>query len=712
MSKSKSLVNFDEIERFGSALKAFQSGAVDADHYMATRMLFGVYTQRQEGYHMIRAKLPGGRVKREHLGALADIAERYSENNPVVHVTTRQDIQLHFIPVDKAAEVLQELGKAGLTTREACGNTIRNVTTCSLAGVCPKEHLDVTPVLDGLVDHYLRHPLTQNLPRKFKISVSGCESDCAQSLMQDLGFVAVRREDGRFGWKVLAGGGLGHKPREAVVVEEFVGDEDLLVAAEAVISLHNRYSDRTKRAKSRIKFLVDRFGEEGFVEQYRKERQRVQLALAGKTLARVEWKGGRQVEAPRAATPRRIFKQKQAGLYTFPVNLPLGAITVEQLRGLKDIAEALDVTEIRTTTDQNLLFLNVPEARLSALSKGLQKLNLRIARTGDDVVACSGTTTCPLGLTASPYLAEKLGGGCSDLRIRVSGCVNGCAQPEAGDIGLYGEAKRAFGRLIPHYQITLGGTACQNAYSRGSNLAIEGPLVPARRAVEAVQRIEADYEEHNEVGQNFIDWSRTRPEGHFDALLEDLLEIKEGEVEELARDVGCDTAFVVQTGANECAGPRKLYVAPAFTQAAHERNYRDIFMAQRRYAEALKSAEAILLHLGKTLLPVSLGGVILPVAGLADLAFRANSPRSPQPQLGAQLDRLSAQLEYWAEKLDRLKVEPPLDALTAFFEEVDAWNLKVAEYWSANDSGLYLKPWLPAVRQPVPAKVAQSVAVI
>lgn len=712
MSKSKSLVNFDEIERFGSALKAFQSGAVDADHYMATRMLFGVYTQRQEGYHMIRAKLPGGRVKREHLGALADIAERYSENNPVVHVTTRQDIQLHFIPVDKAAEVLQELGKAGLTTREACGNTIRNVTTCSLAGVCPKEHLDVTPVLDGLVDHYLRHPLTQNLPRKFKISVSGCESDCAQSLMQDLGFVAVRREDGRFGWKVLAGGGLGHKPREAVVVEEFVGDEDLLVAAEAVISLHNRYSDRTKRAKSRIKFLVDRFGEEGFVEQYRKERQRVQLALAGKTLARVEWKGGRQVEAPRAATPRRIFKQKQAGLYTFPVNLPLGAITVEQLRGLKDIAEALDVTEIRTTTDQNLLFLNVPEARLSALSKGLQKLNLRIARTGDDVVACSGTTTCPLGLTASPYLAEKLGGGCSDLRIRVSGCVNGCAQPEAGDIGLYGEAKRAFGRLIPHYQITLGGTACQNAYSRGSNLAIEGPLVPARRAVEAVQRIEADYEEHNEVGQNFIDWSRTRPEGHFDALLEDLLEIREGEVEELARDVGCDTAFVVQTGANECAGPRKLYVAPAFTQAAHERNYRDIFMAQRRYAEALKSAEAILLHLGKTLLPVSLGGVILPVAGLADLAFRANSPRSPQPQLGAQLDRLSAQLEYWAEKLDRLKVEPPLDALTAFFEEVDAWNLKVAEYWSANDSGLYLKPWLPAARQPVPAEVAQSVAVI
>jgi sulfite reductase (NADPH) hemoprotein beta-component len=457
---------------------------------------------------------------------------------------------------------------------------------------------------------------------------------------------------------------------------------------------------------------VDRFGEEGFVEQYRKERQRVQLALAGKTLARVEWKGGRQVEAPRAATPRRIFKQKQAGLYTFPVNLPLGAITVEQLRGLKDIAEALDVTEIRTTTDQNLLFLNVPEARLSALSKGLQKLNLRIARTGDDVVACSGTTTCPLGLTASPYLAEKLGGGCSDLRIRVSGCVNGCAQPEAGDIGLYGEAKRAFGRLIPHYQITLGGTACQNAYSRGSNLAIEGPLVPARRAVEAVQRIEADYEEHNEVGQNFIDWSRTRPEGHFDALLEDLLEIKEGEVDKLASDVGCDTAFVVQTGANECAGPRKLYVAPAFTQAAHERNYRDIFMAQRRYAEALKSAEAILLHLGKTLLPVSLGGVILPVAGLADLAFRANSPRSPQPQLGAQLDRLSAQLEYWAEKLDRLKVEPPLDALTAFFEEVDAWNLKVAEYWSANDSGLYLKPWLPAARQPVPAEVAQSVAVI
>lgn len=706
MSKDRSLVNFDEIEYFAGVQQAFQSSAIDAGRYMATRMLFGVYTQRQEGYHMIRAKLPGGRVRLEHLGALADIAERYSENHPLVHVTTRQDIQLHFIPVNQAAEVLQELGKAGLTTREACGNTIRNVTTCSLAGVCPKEHLDVTPVLDGLVDHYLRHPLTQNLPRKFKISLSGCESDCAQSLMQDLGFVAVRREDGRFGWKVLAGGGLGHKPHEAVVVEEFVGDEDLLVAAEAVISLHNRYSDRNKRAKSRIKFLVDRFGEEGFVEQYRLERKRVQLALAGKPLAQVEWTGGKGDGAP-GATLRGIFGQKQAGLYTFPVNLPLGAITVGQLRGLKEIAEALDVTEIRTTTDQNLLFLNVPEARLSALNEGLQKLNLRIAQAGDNVVACSGTTTCPLGLTASPHLAEKLGGGSSDLRIRVSGCVNGCAQPEAGDIGLFGEARRAFGRLVPYYQITLGGTACQNAYCRGKNLAALGPAVPARRAAEAVQRIEAGYEERSEAGQSFIDWSRTRPEGHFDAMLADILEIKEGEVETLARDVGSDTPFAVQTGANECAGPRKLNVAPAFTQSAHERNYRDIFMARRRYAKALESAEAILLHLGKTLLPVSFGSAPLPVAGLGDLAFRANSPRSPQPRLGAQL-------EYLAEKLERLRleVEPPPAVLAAFFEEVDVWTLELAEHWIANDSGLYLQPWLPAVQQADRTEDAPRVAVI
>lgn len=705
MSKNRSLVNFDELEYFAGVQQAFLSGAIDAERYMATRMLFGVYTQRQEGYHMIRAKLPGGRVRREHLGALADIAERYSENHPVVHVTTRQDIQLHFIPVDQAAEVLRELGRAGLTTREACGNTIRNVTTCSLAGVCPREHLDVTPVLDGLVDHFLRHPLTQNLPRKFKISISGCESDCAQSLMQDMGFVAVRREGGRFGWKALAGGGLGHKPHEAVVVEEFVGDEDLLVVAEAVISLHNRYSDRTKRAKSRIKFLVDHFGEEGFVEQYRKERKRVQLALAGKTLARVEWTGGRRDEAPGTATPRRIFKQKQAGLYAFPLNLPLGAITVEQLRGLKEIAEALDVTEIRTTIDQNLLFLNVPEARLSALNEGLKKIGLLTARAGDNVVSCSGTTTCPLGLTASPHLAEKLGGGSSDLRIRVSGCVNGCAQPEAGDIGLFGEARRVFERLVPYYQITLGGTACHNACSLGKNLAIAGPAVPARRAAEAVQRIEADYEAHNEAGQSFVDWSRTRPEGHFDALLADLLEIGEGEVDALARDIGSDIAFAVQTGANECAGPRKLYVAPAFTQAAHERNYRDTFLSRHRHAEALKSAEAILLHLGKTLLPLSPGGVTLPVAGLGDLAFRAKSPRAPQPLLGAQL-------EYLAEKLDRLRVEPPPAALGAFFEEVDAWTLKVAEYWIANDSGLYLQHWLPAARQADRTEAAPHVAVI
>jgi sulfite reductase (NADPH) hemoprotein beta-component len=275
---TQNLSDLAEIDRFEQAIQAFNAGSLDAERMTAVRLQHGVYGQRQHGVHMFRIKVPGGRMTPEQLDAVADVAETYSQKK-VAHVTTRHSIQIHFIPLDSTPDAMRRIARVGMTTREACSNTVRNMTACGLSGVCPHEHVDVTKHLDGAVTHFLRNPLNQQLPRKFKFSFSACEMDCAQALLHDCGVVAIEK-DGQHGFMVKAGGGLGHKPREAIVVEEFIPERELLFSLEALVALHNRYSDRTKRAKSRIKFLVERFGEQGFLDRYREEFGRTKEALA------------------------------------------------------------------------------------------------------------------------------------------------------------------------------------------------------------------------------------------------------------------------------------------------------------------------------------------------------------------------------------------------------------------------------------------------
>src|SRR5262245_42450811 len=456
VSLKQGLADLLEIEQYERDLQSFRNLQIDADRFTAIRLQMGCYGQRQEGVNMLRVKIPGGRLRPNQLRAIGDVLERHSRRE-VAHVTTRQDIQLHHVPLEKTPEAMRDLASAGLTTREACGNTIRNVTACPLAGVCSKEHTDVNHHLQTAVRHFLRNPLNQQLPRKFKISFSGCESDCAQGMIHDLGIVAVQRveADGtrRFGFKVLAGGGLGHKPHEAILIETFIEERELLIAMEAVVTLHNKYSDRTKRAKSRIKFLVDRFGPEGFVERYREEFARIKEAYGEREFPPGEWRGDAGGPVPGSGAPRRVFAPKQSGFSVFPVALPIGNLTAAQLRGVASIAEDRGLTDLRTTQDQNLMFLDVPDTMVAELQADLRKLGLDVPRVGDNVVACPGTSTCRLGITSSTILGPKLDGGEHDLRVRVSGCHNGCAQPESGDIGVYGEGRRLHGKLIPHYQI-------------------------------------------------------------------------------------------------------------------------------------------------------------------------------------------------------------------------------------------------------------------
>jgi len=258
------LSELEEIDRFEQAVQTYFNGHIDADRFTSIRLQQGVYGQRQEGVNMLRTKVPGGRLTIGQLEALAEVTETYAQRD-VAHITTRQSIQIHYIPLEEIPSAMRRLAQAGLTSREACGNAVRNMTACALSGVCPREHVDVGLHVDGATQHFLRNPLNQQLPRKFKISFSGCEADCAQALLHDAGIVATVR-DGQQGFTIKAGGGLGHKPRESIVVEQFIPESELLFSLEALVTLHNKYSDRTKRAKSRIKFLVERFGEDGFLE--------------------------------------------------------------------------------------------------------------------------------------------------------------------------------------------------------------------------------------------------------------------------------------------------------------------------------------------------------------------------------------------------------------------------------------------------------------
>jgi len=410
MSKAQPLVNLEELDRFEESVHAFLNSELDAERFQSIRLQQGVYGQRQEGVHMIRVKVPGGRMTPAQLDKIADVMVSYAQHD-VAHITTRQDIQLHYVPTEKTPSALKDLSQAGLTTREACNNTVRNVTCCPLASVCPRERVEIAEFQDDAMRYFLRHPLTQHLPRKFKISFSGCEADCAQGMLHDLAVIAIKK-DGRFGFKILAGGGLGHKPRHAVTMEEFITEADLIPCMEAVISLHNRYSNRKQRAKSRIKFLVDRFGAEGFIAKYREELERTRTALAGRPHVKGEWRDGEAVDGCTSpGAPRKLLAQRQKGLNVFPISVPIGDLTAPQMHGIAALMRELGLSDVRTMQDQNLILIGVPDGSVETLRAGIAALGLGEPKTGDDVVACPGTSTCRLGITASKKVGPKLSGG-------------------------------------------------------------------------------------------------------------------------------------------------------------------------------------------------------------------------------------------------------------------------------------------------------------
>ena len=480
-----------EIESFEDEVGKLVRGEISLDVFRPFRLQHGIYGQRQPGVQMVRIKIPFGGLSAHQLRTIAELAERYTTG--VGHVTTRQDIQLHYARVEDCGTIMRRLAECGLTTREACGNTVRNVTACHLAGVCQGEIFDVTPYAKAVSRHLLRNPLNQSLPRKFKIAFSGCVTDCAMTPIHDLGFLAVKRPDGVVGFRVTAGGGLGSTPRLAHVLRDFLLMDDLLPLCDAVLKLFDNLGNRKNRNKARMKFVIDKLGFEEFKRRVDAEYAVIRKSynghglelpvitdLAPRLIQPTKSNGGHAAtngngspnghrETPFEMWRRtNVIPQKQSGFSAAFIRLPMGDLTADQMRDVADVSEAFANGNLRTTIQQNLCLRWVSEEKLNHLYERLAAANLGDpgAELVEDIIACPGTDTCGLGITSSKGLARalaevfppgKVPEDLKDVSVKISGCHNSCAQHHIATIGLHGVGKRMYDHVAPHYELHLGG---------------------------------------------------------------------------------------------------------------------------------------------------------------------------------------------------------------------------------------------------------------
>ncbi len=590
------LVRLSDLEEYQQGLDRRLSGQWDDEVFTGFRTRFGVYGQKQPGVQMIRIKIPGGILHTPWLRSLAAYNRAFCQGD--LHITTRQDVQSYFVPLERSAEALEFLYRAGLTTREACGNTFRNVTSCALAGSCPRERVDAGAVADRLARSWIRQPLVQQMPRKVKIAVSGCATDCGASSIHDLAFIAVE-QDGRPGFRVLAGGGLGGQPRPAVEVLPFVTEEALPTVVEATARLHQRYSDRVNRNAARLKFLLKRFGEEKFVALFREEYQRL-LGLAQRPWQPLEWR--RPQEAAIESTPVGVVRQHD-GRFAVVGNPPLGILSSEQMEALADLAEAYDVAALRATRDQTLVVPDLPETAVVDVVARLRALNIAVAEQAADnvdVVSCPGTTTCRIGITSSYNFARavvedaKSDPSARGVSVRVSGCQNSCGLHHVGDFGFHGMAKKIDGQSAPHYQIHLGGDA-----HAGGQIGLSGPIVPARHGVEALRLLRTGYATGKQTGESVRAWAERLGKPGLAALLQPLEAL---EAEGLHIDWGDDQAFAgAPTLKGECAVP--LASDPLLASLADDHLIQlDRLLLADRWQEALQAGESALVQAGRRIL--------------------------------------------------------------------------------------------------------------
>ena len=499
------LARLADAEEFRAAYAKLKSGEWDAGKWQGYRLRFGVYGQLQPNVHMVRIKVPGGILPFAWARTVAEANRRFAGTH--IHVSTRQDLQIYFVKPDDVPDLLEFLYANGITTREACGNTLRNMTSCHLAGFCPREHVDAGAVAEQLAHSWIRHPLTQHMPRKFKVSVSGCETDCGSSHIHDMGLVATRK-DGKPGFKVYAGGGTGGFAVPATLVAEFIEEKDVPAALEALARVHQRYSNRRNRNKARIKFVLHRFGPEKFRALF-EEAFAETRTMPQRPWVPLDWREG-DAAAPEPVSPGGVVDGHD-GSQNVVVNESLGLYTSEQLEALVDLAEASGARELRTTRDQNFVIVGLAPEKAAEVVAKVRAMGFDVEDAPGsvpNVVSCPGTTTCGIGITASQNFGKAIQDTVRDyaakpnVTVKISGCQNGCGLHHVADFGFRGMGKKIGGRNAPHYQIYIGGHERINGH-----IGLSGPVVPARLAEDALKLMMDGYATGKRDGESVRDWA-------------------------------------------------------------------------------------------------------------------------------------------------------------------------------------------------------------
>jgi len=512
-------------------VERYRQGQLTADEWRPIRLSYGLYYQLDHTSHMQRIKIPGGLVTAAQMDTMADLADRYGRG--VAHVTTRQDLQIHWVPLDGVMDVYERLLAVGITTRGACSDSVRNATACPYAGVAADEAFDVTPYLLALHEYFLFNPLNLTLPRKFKPAVEGCSRDCAQIPVNDVGFYAKVR-DGVRGFAVWAGGGLGSQPFLAQHIAEFVPADDILVWAEAVVRVHHRHGERKNRHKARLKYVMNRMGAEKFRATITSEAAAVARERGDELRAQVrEVVAEYRVPPPAAPRPAGVAlpgfdhwrrtnasAQKQPGYVAARVTVPLGDLTTSQMRALGRLATEYGNGTLRFTNDQNVVLPWVAEAALPAVHAALveQELGEPDVSTVHDVVSCPGMDYCSLAITRSMGMAERLrehlaadpetANGFAEklgvFSVKISGCPNSCGQHHVGDVGLTGHlVKDADGVERPYYSVLVGGGVGEGQGRIGKRLG-RFPEERAPAVIAAVARLYAQERQDGETFRAFI----------------------------------------------------------------------------------------------------------------------------------------------------------------------------------------------------------------
>ena len=567
-----------DIELFRSYADKWVAGELTDDAFRAQRLRRGIYTQRQAGVHMIRTKVPGGILTAAQMDQLALIADEFAGGKG--HLTTRQNIQYHFVPLAQVPALLHRLADVRLTTREACYNTVRNVTACPLSGLLEDEVFDVHPYARQVAFAFLHQELTDSLPRKFKIAFSGCKEDCMVGAIHDIGLRAEVR-DGRRGFRMVVGGGLGPLPTEANLLDEFVPVERLVNKCEAVIRVFSRYGNRNNKNKARLKFVVRERGFAWVKEQIEKEYKDILSSGGIPTPEAIpEGFGGFQSSPPPLASGNLLTivhtnghvnpdyerwlstnarRQKQPGYAMVTVKIPQGNLNGRQMRGLARIAREGGDGLVRVTIDQNIVIAFIPRHNLSRVYAALQAIDLAGAGANeiDDVTTCPGAYSCNLALTKSMNLGAALAEtvrehedpGVRKLTIKISGCPNSCGQHWIADLGFYGNARKIDGKEVPYYQMLLGGGYDDGGMMR-FGVAIQS--IPARLAPEAVRRVIDHYVSNREQDETFRAYVLRHKVETFRLMTNDLA--KPADLfPDMYRDWGDDVAYSLQLGRGECA---------------------------------------------------------------------------------------------------------------------------------------------------------------